>query len=120
MIYLAHNFAAREWLRDEVKPFFEQNGVEVASFWIEGVQDDPVQDAVRDLEDIDKSSVVLFFMGQFGKTPGRGKYFELGYALRAGKRVVLIGDDSFMGECVFYHLPNLFRAKDYKEAMKYV
>jgi hypothetical protein len=33
-VYLAHNFAAREWLRDVVKPMFEQMGHVVTSSWV--------------------------------------------------------------------------------------
>lgn len=110
-VYLAHNYAARGWLK-QVVPMFEAAGHEVTSRWITSVKDLPKDEADMDLEDIQRSDALVFFAEQFGHKPGKGKFFELGYALaldeeyvnECGKsriRVIIVGKDD---SCVFYSL----------------
>jgi nucleoside 2-deoxyribosyltransferase len=108
-IYLAHNWAAREYLRNVVVPELEERGHRVTSRWIsveaEHDNDNGEKYAVEDLEDIELADTLVFFAKQMGETPGAGKFVELGYAIRAGKRVIVVGE----GRCVFYHLPSVRR-----------
>lgn len=119
-IYLAHNFSAREYLK-ELVTIINQFGHVVTSRWIFGATEDKIVDSVMDLADIDEASSIVFFPEQFGDSPGRGKYFELGYAMRAGKRCVLFGDrKKYENECVFYALPNMRWAKTIEEVLTLV
>lgn len=114
-IYLAHNFVAREVLGATVR-LLEAIGHEVTSRWI--TDDEHVkanssqQNALDDLEDIRKADALLLFINQYGSSPGRGKYIELGYALGIGKKCYIIGYN--MG-CVFYSLPEIIHIKNFTE-----
>ena len=119
-IYIAHNFEARLWLRENIVPICESNGHWVTSRWIKDdihVELSRQFCALQDLDDIDRCSTLILFVDQFGDRAGKGKWFEFGYALRAGKRIILIGESS---SCVFTNLPNVMWAKNIEEAMKLV
>jgi len=120
-IYIAHNFEARRFLREHTLPFYEKNGHQVTSRWI---TDDAhleaskeALSAVHDLEDIDSAGALILFSNQFGERPGKGKFFELGYAVRSGKICIVIGDDR---SCIFYNLPNIRHAKNMEDSLKYL
>jgi nucleoside 2-deoxyribosyltransferase len=122
-VYIAHNFVARDWLRTEIKPLVEAAGHILTSTWI---WDDShlhsknsVESAVEDLHDVDRADSIILFTDTFvnSKSQGKGKFFELGYALRAGKRCILVGEDK---SCIFYHLPNMRHVKTIEEALKLV
>jgi len=117
-IYLAHNYGAREWLRSEVVPYLESRSHNITSRWIiwPPIHDSNIEGPM-DLEDIDKASHVVFFTGQYSERPGRGKFVELGYAIRAGKTVIMVGEDN---GCVFYKLPTLRWADSYQSILRYL
>ena len=124
-IYLAHNFAAREYLKVAVIPFFENNGHEVGASWITDDRHlDPkwkVESAVRDLMDIEECGALVFFAKQFAEIPGEGKYVELGYAIRAGKIVVVV--HSWHREeqrCVFYDLCTIRHTDNLEGVLPYL
>lgn len=106
-IYLAHNFAAADMLRDVVNKI-KAIGSEVTSRWIFYVPNDEpkahYEEARMDLEDIDKADCLVLFTDQVGDTPGRGKYIEFGYALGKGKKVIIVGE-AF--NSVFYYLKHV-------------
>lgn len=119
-IYLASNFLDRDRLREEVKPLFEAAGHEITSRWI---WDDShlhgrsaEASALHDLADVDRASALVLFTDQRGPRPGKGKFLELGYAIRAGKRIVLLGEDQ--DSSVFYFLPTIRHAKTVEEALR--
>lgn len=118
-VYLAHNFGAAEYLRCVVKPILEAYNHEVTSRWIyevgySGDKSDQ-QAAIEDLEDIDKAGALILFVDSYSADkPGRGKFVELGYALRAGKRIILVGKDR---NCVFYAFPNIRHVSTVTDAM---
>jgi nucleoside 2-deoxyribosyltransferase len=116
--YVAHNFAARDWLAKEILPKLEAAGHTCTSSWITDdshIQNENAeQSAVRDLKDIEEASNLILFVDQFSDRPGKGKWVEFGFAIRAGKRCVLIGEDD---SCVFGHLPNIRHAKTIEEAL---
>lgn len=118
-LYLAHNFDARNYLNTFVKPQLENAGHEITSRWI---WDDShlevgsvMQDAQNDLEDIEKAQGLILFVDQFADRPGRGKFAEFGYAIRAGKKVFIIGKDR---SCVFYNLPTIIKFNTLDEFME--
>lgn len=117
-IYIAHNFAARIVLR-EVKEKLEELGHEVTSTWIWDdshiSEKNAEESAVTDLADIERADWLWLFTDQFAERSGKGKFLELGYALRAGKLICLVGEDQ--DSSVFYHLPNLRHAKGWEEAV---
>lgn len=103
-IYIAHNFAARQELLHTIVPTLESLGHTVTSQWIKsGDTGSRMDDAIKDIRDIDEADALLLFTDQCGSTPGRGKFFELGYAFARGLRCFLIGQDT---SCVFYFLPH--------------
>ncbi len=119
-LYLAHNFSAREWLPTVVAQL-EEMGHKVTATWI---WDDShtnggtkLDSALVDLEDIVRADVLVFFVDQYGPTPGQGKYFELGYAYAEGKRIILVGEED---RCVFYSLPTIERVKNIPELLKLI
>lgn len=90
-------------------------GVEVTSRWLEGssgvgVHDHapPMDCALEDLQDIDRSDGLLLFteLPDAGYMTG-GRHFEAGYAYGRGLRLWLVGP----AENVFYHRPDVQRFK---------
>ena len=115
-IYVAHNFNAREWL-PLVVDRIQAAGHPVTSTWI---YDDAhasggsrLTSALVDIADIDRSACLVLFTDQYGETPGKGKYFELGYAYAQQKRIILVGKDTIT--CVFYALPGVERVANEDE-----
>ena len=121
-VYLAHNFAAREYLR-KVIPIIEKEGHEVTSSWI---RDDKhlqsgnaLQSAVEDLADIERAEAIILFTDRFTEDrPGKGKFIELGYAIRAGKICILVGKDT--DSSVFYYLPIMRYARTVEQALVFL
>lgn len=106
-IYVAHNFAARNFLNTFVFPLLRQCGHEIISRWATDSnheREGELNEAVKDLEDIQRSDAILLFTDNFGDRPGRGKYVELGYALALNKTIFVFGQAQDM---VFYALPNI-------------
>lgn len=110
-LYVAHNFCARDWLPEVVR-LLETFGHDCTSTWI---FDDAhtkggskALSAKVDLDDIDRSDALVLFIDQDGPTPGRGKYFEFGYAYAKGMPIYLVGTEE---NCVFYALPGVYRAE---------
>lgn len=106
-VYLAHNFEARVWLRDNVAPKIEAVGYIVTSRWISQEFTDIVS-GVSCLEDITKADSLILFAEQYGDIPGRAKYVELGFALHSGKRCIVVcppGANAM--NCIMYYLPNV-------------
>jgi nucleoside 2-deoxyribosyltransferase len=122
-VYLAHNFAAREFLATVVKPWLESLGHTVTSSWLTDdrhlLPNSSEYSAVEDLKDIDKADTLIFFAEQFGLSAGRSKYIELGYAIRGGKLVIIVGGNLNPG-CVFYALPTLRHVERYEEVLQYL
>jgi hypothetical protein len=110
-------------LRSIIVPYLEDRGITVYSRWINNKDtderfDDLRADALRDLEDIDKSQAFIHFTGDYDGRPGKGKFFELGYAVRSGKIIILVGDN--LKDCVFYALPHVRKANDIVEAIRFL
>lgn len=106
-VYLAHNYAAKGWLR-QVVPMFEVVGHQITSRWITSVKSIDTDDAEMDLNDVLSSDAIVLFSEQFGPSPGKGKFIELGYALGINSEgrtmvTVLVGKDN---SCIFYSLVN--------------
>ena len=119
-VYLAHNFAAREWLKDFVVPYIESFGHKVTSSWITDDRHlDPnykKKSAVVDLQEIGGAGAIIFFAEQFGLAPGEGKFVELGYAIREGKIVIVVGS----GRCVFFALCSVRNVRRLEEVIPYL
>ncbi len=109
-VYIAHNFAARDWLREQILPQFQAAGLEVTASWI--TDDSHLhsknkrQSAMVDAADIDAAEAIVLFTNQFADRTGKGKFWELGYAYACDKHCMLIGQDD---SCVFYTMPGMHR-----------
>lgn len=118
-VYIAHNFAARDYLNQEIIPLLRAAGHECTSSWIWDdshlYHKNAQQSAVKDLADIDKASDIIIFLNAFADRTGRGKWFEFGYALRAGKRCIAVGEDK---SCIFCNLPNIRLVATIEDAMR--
>ncbi len=117
-IYLSHNYAAREWLNEHIKPVLEAAGHEVNSRWLEGKHADRSDKSQKnyareDLQDVVYSQGILFFCDQFGDRPGKGKFIELGVALTKTMHIWVVGKTN--GESVFYHLDQVKRFDTFEE-----
>lgn len=115
-IYIAHNFEAAEFLAEIITPQFEKAGHFITSRWIFNPTSE-LTGALQDLEDIDRADILILYTKQYGERPGRGKYFEFGYALRAGKKIILIGEED---NCVFYLLPNIIKFKNTENVISFL
>lgn len=110
-LYLAHNWAAREYLKKEILPVLICAGHSTTSTWITTEQDSTKQafNAEQDLADVREADALVHFSEQFGSTPGRGKYVELGYAVGIRKPVYVVGVGD---ETIFYFLGDIGRLAD--------
>ena len=111
-IYIAHNFAARESLLPSIVSTLEKWGHEITSQWLVCQKGAMPETATMDIEDVDRADAILFFTEQYGPTPGRGKYFELGYAYASGKTVFILGKAD---NCIFFRLPKVIRLTSLNE-----
>lgn len=120
-IYIAHNYAARSILRESLIPIIEEAGHTVTSRWIKYEKDQPtnLEMALEDLEDLSNSDILLFYTANFGGIPGRGKYIEFGFALRAGIKIIIIGIEK-EDDCVFFHLRNIVTLPDIWEVISFL
>jgi nucleoside 2-deoxyribosyltransferase len=108
-IYVANNFSSRNFLNTFVFPLLRQYGHEITSRWATDAdheREGELNEALKDLEDIQRSDAILLFTDNFGDRPGRGKYVELGYALALNKTIFVFGQ---VQDMVFYSLPNINR-----------
>ena len=108
MVYLAHNGAAKDALKIVVE-LLEKAGIIVTSGWLKPTHKmiDCLEDALMDIKDIDTCDVFVLFVENYGSIPGRGKYFEAGYAYAKGKKIILVGTEKGLSNCVFYYLPTM-------------
>lgn len=112
-LYIAHNYAARQWIVDEVVPRLEANGISVAARWLSGKHDRAVTDAdsrqfaEEDFYDVRAADGLLYFCDQFGSRPGLGKHIELGIAAAGSKPIAVVGENC--DASVFYFLPGIQR-----------
>jgi nucleoside 2-deoxyribosyltransferase len=120
-VYLAHNFSARDWLNSEVVPDFLNAGIDVTANWIwndlHTMKENQEGSAIEDCNDVARADYLVLFIDQFGETPGRGKYFEFGYAVALDKPVILVGSSK---NCVFYNLPELPSVATYQDAIDFI
>jgi len=115
-VYLAHNFSASSFLKDQVVPALRERNVIVCSTWIyqEEANGNEQYWAIRCLEEVCRCDVFIIFAEQVGTVPGRGKYVEFGYALARNKPVIVIGDKL---DCIFYHYPQIMKVATLKDAL---
>ena len=123
-VYLAHNYAAKEWLRG-VKERFVKCGIEVTSRWIEQAQDiDPyhpdvqIDEAQKDVQDVLRADALILFTDNFGDRPGRGKYVELGMAIASRKKIILCGKEH--KNTVFYFLPSMIHCDNVEDVLHHL
>lgn len=94
-IYLAHNYDAQKYLADIVVPLLAEFNHVTTSRWLECTDDSNTgnreQNALNDIEDIRRSDFLMFFSDDYMGESGKGKWFELGFAMALGKSVVIIG-----------------------------
>jgi nucleoside 2-deoxyribosyltransferase len=83
-------------MRDEaisVMHWLESQGHYVTSSWLRDgafANDDPT--ARLDLADIDRADLLLALNPiDWGRAGSGGRHFEMGYAMKAGKQIVLVG-----------------------------
>ena len=110
-IYLAHNYSAKPLLRVIIDLITEKDH-QVTSRWIiwdeSELKNEPdAVNATIDIADIDSAEYLIGFIDQLGQTPGRGKFFEIGYAYAKGKKIILVGDSAAFNDSVFYHLAGI-------------
>lgn len=128
-LYIAARFAKRIELRPLVENLRAIN-IHSTSRWIvddfhvSGTQEHGAQ---VDVEDVMASDAVLFFAEPNGSlNRGGGRYFELGMAWHAKKRIVAIQPPPMpeghgvpgKHECVFLALPEIKVVKDLGEAIR--
>jgi hypothetical protein len=100
-IYIAAPYEMREEAIS-IMHWLESQGHEVTSSWLRDgafANDDPT--ARLDLADIDRADLLLALNPSEWRRSGTGgRHFEMGYAIHAGKQIVLVG----VRTNVFHHL----------------
>lgn len=113
-VYLAAQYARRNEMRDIATQLVER-GFVVSSSWLDEeypldtkpnqLSDDENRDtALKDLEDLTGSDIIIFFSEDLESQPSRGgKHFELGFAHALGINIFIVGG----AENLFHYLPDL-------------
>lgn len=110
-IYLAAKYFRNPEMRD-VKEILQKENIEVISSWIEGNQLDEVflsieernKIAKRDLTDLSKSEILLWFSETNTAKSIRGaRHVEFGYALALGIPIYVIGEK----ENIFHYMSSV-------------
>src|SRR5882762_2121823 len=118
-IYLAHNLVAATHLTKEIVPLLTGMGHEITSSWIYGDKSTSQKEvAEQDLSDLIAADVIIHFADQYGESPGRGKYVELGFAYAISKRIIVVG--AACESCVFYFLKGIERFHNIDELVYYL
>jgi hypothetical protein len=120
-IYLSHNYAAREWLNEHVKPILEAVGYSINARWLKGFHTDRAEEmqqkyAHEDLMDVIESNIIIFFCDQFGERQGKGKFIELGVALTKSMKVWIVGQSC--KESVFYFTQGVERFETFEDLLR--
>jgi hypothetical protein len=124
-IYLAGQFTRRSELVGYATQL-QNKGYEVTSRWLfedtstpttvqlrDCADDYKVRCAVRDIEDISMSDMLVFFSEE-EMTPRGSRHVEFGYALGLGKKVVVVG----VKENIFHELIEQFNTwKEFVESV---
>lgn len=121
-IYLAHNYKAREWLRQYVKQLTDIGHTVTARWITDDHHNDPgsaAHNAAEDVEDVMSADVLILFIDQYGDRSGKGKWFEFGLAFAWNMDIILVGSDT---SCVFTNLlaTNIYRTPDIESAIDLV
>jgi nucleoside 2-deoxyribosyltransferase len=112
-VYTAALYSTRDEVRETVARRLTAAGHEVTARWLwdeEPPGSEPLS-AAKDLEDVDRSDVLLLLTLPYGTMyTGGGRAWEAGYAMGLGKRVYVLGDH----EIIFCHHPevHVFRRLD--------
>jgi len=89
-------------------------GFEITSSWLGDSQEDSHDAASLDLADVDRADVLLLVNEQAWAQGGTGgRHVEFGYALKGGKRVVVLGSASNV-----FHLLNHVEVIDHIGAFR--
>lgn len=119
-VYLAARFPRRPEMivcREQLAKV----GIEVTSRWLdtEVSEDDGKkrrENAIMDLEDIDRSDCLIMFSDPPGTPNKGGRHTEFGVALALGKQIMIVGE----AENVFHSLgePQIKIVKNWEEAAR--
>lgn len=113
-IYIAAPYPLRD-MAIVMMQVLEQHGHEVTSRWLREPDNFCDKHALKDLDDVAASDVLLAlnYSGWEEKGTG-GRHVELGYALALGKRVIVYGKRSN----IFHHLNVVTVVDTFEKAME--
>lgn len=122
-VYLAAAFSRKQNVAN-IADLLERFGVIFTSRWYRHesadfsqmteaqIMDRKTDYAIMDLREVDQCDVLVVLSEPVGSTYlSGGRHVEFGYALSAGKRVVVIGAD----ENIFHHHPGVHRFNDFED-----
>ena len=116
-LYLASRYDRRSEMV-EVADRLVGAGHGVTSRWIRGFGKPDAETALYDLTDIVVADALVLFTEEpeahLPFTARGGRHVEFGYALRAGKKLFLVGP----GENIFHHLPDVVAVDDVEELLR--
>lgn len=107
-LYIAALYSRRKEM-ERIADLLKSKGFEITSRWVYGAEENEgrtrAQNAIMDLEDVDRADMVLSFTHPRGTlTSGGGRHVEFGYAYAKSKKLCIIGEC----ENVFHHLLEVF------------
>lgn len=104
-IYLAAKYARREEMEEIALMLMNTHGYDITARWVFGGEEGKTLEeiALFDLEDVDEADTVVSFTELPDMYTTGGRHVEFGYALGAGKRLVVIGPR----ENVFHNFPTV-------------
>ena len=126
-IYLAAMYSQKPLMEKYAKELRDL-GFEVTASWLEEshhphskmsdlTNNELVQYAIADLNDIDKSDILVFFSQDPETATVRGgRHVEVGYALAKNKAILVVGP----AENIFHYLPNIRQVNSWAAALDYM
>jgi nucleoside 2-deoxyribosyltransferase len=105
-IYLASRYINKDTLRF-VRNELHSMGHEVTSRWLDCENSDRIEQAIMDLEDIDRADALVLWPDNVPQPerPYGGMYVEFGYALAKNKKLFLVYPESTTS--IFVELPEV-------------
>lgn len=126
-VYLASQYCTKDQI-SKYAAELRENGIEVTSSWLEEPHSPNTQMselspeqhtfyALNDLNDVDRSDMLVFFSVDPSIAAKRGgRHVEFGYAIKAGLPILVVGPK----ENIFHYLPNINHVAEWKNALTYL
>ena len=117
-IYLAGRFVNKELLKAK-RSDLEKLGHFITSRWLDGQPYSKQDNALMDLEDIDKADAIVLYADTVPQPerPYGGMFVEFGYGFAKKKKIFVVHPE--LTRCIFIHLPEVIHLPTWEALYEY-